>query len=128
MKTLRTPLGQVRGLGAAKDGVRHWWMQRVTALALVPLLLWFVASLVAVASADYATALAWVRSPPVTVLLLLLIAALFYHSQLGVQVIIEDYVHAEWAKVTSIVALYFLNLVLAAASAVAVLQLAFGGG
>ncbi|NIR32105.1 MAG: succinate dehydrogenase, hydrophobic membrane anchor protein [Gammaproteobacteria bacterium] len=127
MKTLRTPLGQVRGLGAAKEGVHHWRMQRLTALALVPLLLWFVASLVATATADYTTAVTWVRSPVVTVLLLGLIAAVFYHAQLGMQVIIEDYVHAEWLKVTSVVALYFLHVGLALASALAVLRIALGG-
>ena len=126
MKTLRTPLAHVRGLGASKEGVHHWWMQRVTALALVPLLLWFVASLVTTATADYATAVAWARSPVVSVLLLALIAAVFYHAQLGLQVIIEDYVHVEWVKVTSIVALYFLHIGLALASALAVLRLALG--
>lgn len=126
MKTLRTPLGQVRGLGAAKEGVHHWRMQRITALALVPLFLWFVASLVTAATADYETAVAWVRSPVVTVLLLALIAAVFYHAQLGMQVIIEDYVHAEWLKVASIVVLYFVHTGLALASALAVLRVALG--
>ena len=97
--SLRSPLDRVRGLGAAKEGVAHWWAQRMTALALIPLTVWFVASIVGLAGADYDTTVDWVGRPLPAVLLLLLIAATFHHAQLGLQVVIEDYVHHEGLKV-----------------------------
>ncbi len=127
MKKFRTPLNQVRGLGSAKEGTHHWWMQRLTAVALVPLSIWFVASLVSMADADYFTVVAWLRSPLVTVLLLCLIWALFHHAQLGVQVVLEDYVHTEWLKIASIIGLKFAAAVLGLASAIAVLKVSLGG-
>ncbi len=127
MKKFRTPLNQVRGLGSAKEGTHHWWMQRLTAVALVPLSIWFVASLVSMADADYFTVVAWLRSPLVTVLLLCLIWALFHHAQLGVQVVLEDYVHTEWLKIASIMGLKFAAAVLGLASAIAVLKVSLGG-
>ena len=102
-------------------------MQRLTAIALVPLSLWFVASLLSMSEADYATVVTWLRSPLVTVLLLGLIWALFHHAQLGVQVVLEDYVHAEWLKIASIVALKFSAVLLGLASAIAVLKVSLGG-
>jgi succinate dehydrogenase / fumarate reductase membrane anchor subunit len=123
----RTPANEVRGLGSAKDGTHHWWLQRVTAIALVPLSVWLVASLVSLAGADYQCAVLWVRSPVVTVLLICLIGALFHHAQLGLQVVLEDYVHAEWLKITSIVLMKFTVLVLGLASVVAVLKVSLGG-
>ena len=127
MRSMRTPMARVRGLGAAKEGVHHWWMQRLTALALVPLVLWFVASVAGLAGMDHAAAAAWIGSPPVAVLLVLLIAATFWHAQLGVQVVIEDYVHNEAVKLTALIAVKFAAVVLAVASIFAVLRLAFGG-
>ena len=88
MKKFRTPLGQVRGLGSAKEGSHHWWVQRLTAVALVPLSLWFVVSLISLSQADYPSVVAWLSSPLVTVLLLCLIWALFHHAQLGIQVVL----------------------------------------
>jgi succinate dehydrogenase / fumarate reductase membrane anchor subunit len=123
----RTHLANVRGLGSAKDGTRHFWAQRLTAMALVPLLLWFVISLVAMSGADYATVVAWVRSPLVTILLLAFIGAGFYHGQLGIQVVIEDYVHHEQLKLLLIVLLNFAAILCGAAAAIAVLRVAFGG-
>jgi succinate dehydrogenase / fumarate reductase membrane anchor subunit len=123
----RTPANEVRGLGSAKDGTHHWWLQRVTAIALVPLSVWLVASLVSLAGADYQCVVLWVRSPVVTVLLICLIGALFHHAQLGLQVVLEDYVHAEWLKITSIVLMKFTVLVLGLASVVAVLKVSLGG-
>ena len=90
---LRTPIARARGLGSAKEGTRHWWMQRLTAIALVPLTVWLVASFVAIGAADHARTVLWIRSPAVGIALLLTIAALFHHAQLGMQVVIEDYVH-----------------------------------
>ena len=127
MRSMRTPMARVRGLGAAKDGVHHWWMQRLTAIALVPLTLWFVVSVAGLAGMDHAAAAAWIGSPPVAVLLLLLIAATFWHAQLGVQVVVEDYVHNEAVKLTALIAIKFAAVVLAVASIFAVLRLAFGG-
>ena len=96
--SLRTPLGRVRGLGSAKEGTAHWWAQRLTAIALVPLVLWFAVSLIVLAGADHATVAAWLRDPVAAVLMLLLILAGFHHAQLGMQVVIEDYVHSEVAQ------------------------------
>ena len=121
----RTPLARVRGLGSAKSGTHHWWLQRLTAVALVPLSLWFVASLIAAATADYATVIAWLHSPLVAGLCCALIVAVFYHGQLGLQVVLEDYVHTEWLKLTSIVLANFLSLLLAAVCLFAVLSIAF---
>jgi succinate dehydrogenase / fumarate reductase, membrane anchor subunit len=126
-RSMRTPLARVRGLGSAKEGVHHWWAQRLTALALVPLTLWFVVSVAGLAGMDHAGAVAWIGSPPVTVLLVLLIAATFWHAQLGVQVVIEDYVHSEAVKLVALIAVKFAAVLLAIASIFAVLRLAFGG-
>ncbi|MDX1512619.1 MAG: succinate dehydrogenase, hydrophobic membrane anchor protein [Gammaproteobacteria bacterium] len=123
----RTPLNQVRGLGSAKEGTHHWWAQRLTAVALVPLLLWFVAALASIADADYLTAVQWMKSPTVTVLMICTIVALFHHAQLGVQVVLEDYVHSEWMKFASIIVVKMLALVLALACIVAVLKVSLGG-
>ena len=124
---MRTQLSEVRGLGSAKTGTGHFWMQRLTALALIPLTLWFVASLASMGSADYADAVAWVKSPLTSVLLLALIAATFHHMQLGLQVIIEDYVHAEGIKIASLIVMKCGSVLLGLAAAFAVLKVAFGG-
>jgi succinate dehydrogenase / fumarate reductase membrane anchor subunit len=121
----RTPLARVRGLGSARSGTHHWWMQRLTAIALVPLTLWFVASLIMVVTADHLTAIRWLHSPLVAILCSVLIVALFYHAQLGLQVVIEDYVHSEWRKLTIIVFMKLLSLLLASAALFAVLSIAF---
>ena len=125
--SLRTPLGRVRGLGSAKDGTKHWWAQRLTAIALVPLSLWFAIAVMTYAGADYETALGWMRSPVTSVTFLLLIVALFYHAQLGLQVVIEDYVHLEWLKITSLIAVKFAVLILVTLSAVCVIRVSLGG-
>ena len=96
----RSPLGKVRGLGSAKDGTHHWWMQRLTALALIPLAIWFVVSVVSLLGQPHAAFLAWVKNPVSATLLVLLIAATFHHAQLGVQVVIEDYVHTRASEIT----------------------------
>ena len=125
-RTFRTELGRVRGLGAAKEGVHHWWMQRVSAIALVPLTLWFVIALVAHTGADYATARAWLGSPVTFGLMVLLVGATFYHAQLGLQVVIEDYIHREGWKIALILLTKLASLVLALAAIVALLVIAFG--
>ncbi len=124
--SFRTPLGKVKGLGSAKEGTKHWWYQRLTALALVPLSLWFAISVMTYASADYQSALEWMASPVITTLFLMLVVALFYHAQLGLQVVIEDYVHMEWLKIGSLIAVKFACIVLATLSVVCVIRLSLG--
>lgn len=120
--SLRTPLSRARGLGSAKEGLHHWIWQRLTAIALVPLCLWFIVALLGMVGADYASVVAWVQSPFVTTLLILFIAMLFHHAQLGMQVVIEDYVHSHWQKLTTLVLLKFLATLAALASIIAVLK------
>jgi len=126
-KSLRSPLGRVRGLGSAKDGTHHWWAQRVTAIAMVPLLLWFVASVVSLAGAPLPAVQAWIASPISAVLLLSLIVAVFHHAQLGLQVVIEDYVHAEGVKLVLLLAVKGAAWLFGAIAAFSVLKIAFGG-
>ena len=122
----RTPIARARGLGSAKDGTHHWWMQRITAIALVPLTVWLVGSLVAIGAADHAQTVHWIRSPAVSITLLLTIAALFHHAQLGLQVVIEDYVQAEWKKLAALIAVKLLTIAVAATAAFSVLRIALG--
>jgi succinate dehydrogenase / fumarate reductase, membrane anchor subunit len=123
--SLRSPLGRVRGLGSAKDGTSHWWAQRLTALALIPLTVWFCISVIAMSGAGYATVAAWAGSPLVAGLLILLIVATFYHGALGLQVVIEDYVHHEIAKLALLLVVKAASLVLALAGVLSVLTLLF---
>jgi succinate dehydrogenase / fumarate reductase membrane anchor subunit len=123
---LRSPLGRAIGLGSAKEGVEHWWRQRVTALALVPLVLWFVISLIGLVGADRAALVAWVHQPMPAMLLILLLVATFYHAALGLQVVIEDYIHGEAMKLGTIVVMRLLCIVFVARGILAVLKLALG--
>lgn len=123
--SLRTPLARVRGLGSAKEGTDHWWMQRVTALALVPLSLWFVVFVLNTVHADYASAAATIAQPYNAVLLVLLLACAFYHALLGLQVVIEDYVHNEGLKLASLLLMKFVVILFAACAIFAVLRIAF---
>lgn len=120
-------LKRVRGLGSAKSGVHHWWLQRVTAASNLILLVWFLASLILLPSFDRSSVLAWISSPLVAVPLLLLIVSTFWHARLGVQVLIEDYVHSEGLKLLAIIALNFFIFGIAAVAAFSVLIIAFGG-
>ena len=124
---LRVPLARVRGLGSAKDGTSHWWGQRLSALALIPLTVWFVVSLVAMTGATHGEFLVWASSPVVAGLLVLLILATFWHGALGVQVVIEDYVHDEALKFTALIVLKGVAIVLATCGVLAVLTLLFRG-
>jgi succinate dehydrogenase / fumarate reductase membrane anchor subunit len=124
---LRTPIARARGLGSAKEGVGHWWAQRVTAAALVPLALWFAVSMVSVARADYMSAVEWIGRPFNTAMLVLFLATTFHHAQLGLQVVIEDYVHHEGAKIASLMAMKFVVILWGVAAIIAVLRIAFGG-
>jgi len=126
---METPLARVRHLGSAKEGVEHWWMQRLTAIALVPLSLWFVASIwwLVVGGVDYAAFQSWLQGPVAAILLILFLGATFYHLKLGMQVVIEDYVHAEWLKLTMLIGVTFGCLILGLASIYSVIVIALGG-
>lgn len=126
MKELRTPLSRAKGLGSAKEGVGHWWRQRMTSLLLLPLILWLGFAVAWLPQADYASMVAWIASPAVTVGLVLLIVATFYHAQLGLQVIIEDYVANHWQRTAAIIVVGFLCLLFAVIGVIAVLKIALG--
>ncbi len=125
--SLRAPIGRARGLGSAKEGVGHWWSQRLTAIALVPLAIWFVISVIALAGEDYATFKAWIGTPGNTALMLLTIFAVFHHAQLGLQVVVEDYVSCEAKKFFGLIAIKFAAVGLGVFTAISVLKIAFGG-
>jgi succinate dehydrogenase / fumarate reductase, membrane anchor subunit len=122
---MRSPLGRAIGLGSAKEGVSHWWAQRITAIALVPLTLWFVIAVIALTGADRTAFAAWVSHPLPAVLLVLLLVATFYHSALGLQVVIEDYVENEALKFGLLIVMKLVSIVLAALGIFAVLKLSF---
>ena len=125
--SLRSPIGRALGLGAAKEGVSHWWSQRVTSVALVVLGLWFVSALLRMPTFQYEFVVAWIAMPLNAVLLLLLTGTLVYHSQLGVQVVVEDYVHHHGLKIATMMLLTFVHVAVAALAIFAVLRIAFGG-
>lgn len=126
MSDLNTPLSRVKGLGSAKEGVSHWWHQRLTALLMLPLILLLALCLAALPQADHESFIAWVGSPVVSVLLLLLIGAVFYHARLGLQVVIEDYVSTHWLRTASIIVVSFLCLFFAVIGLISVLKIAIG--
>jgi succinate dehydrogenase / fumarate reductase membrane anchor subunit len=128
MMSLRSPLGRARGLGSAKEGPGHWWHQRLTAVALVPLAFWFVVSVLSLAGGSYEQFHAWAAVPGNAALTILLVGTVFHHAQLGLQVVIEDYVHGKAAKTASIVAVKLMAVLLAVFSAVAVLRAGLVGG
>ena len=122
--SIRSPLARVRGLGTAKDGTHHWWLQRVTSVALVPLVLWFAFSLLSVSRADYEVFQHWLGHPVNAGLMIALILAAFYHANLGMQVIYEDYVKPECAKYIALLATQLALFLLSAIAVVAVLKVA----
>jgi succinate dehydrogenase / fumarate reductase membrane anchor subunit len=125
--SLRSPVARARGLGSAKEGVSHWWAQRLTALALIPLGLWFVASVVCLAGADHAAIAQWLSTPFTLGALALTIIAAFYHAVLGLQVVVEDYVHGHAAKLILIILIQFAAFGFATAAIIALLVAAFAG-
>ena len=124
--SLRTPLGRVLGMGAAKEGVQHWWQQRLTSIALVPLATWFLVSLLALPAFDQATVRLWLSQGWTALLLCLLVLVASWHSQLGVRVVIEDYVHGAGSRTLLLVLVTFLHVFIAAAGLFAVLRVALG--
>lgn len=125
--SMRTPLKNVRGLGSAKEGTTHWWHQRVTALALIPLFVIALAYVIALVGADYGRVLYILSLPFTSLIMLLLIGATFYHLKLGMQVVIEDYIHTESTKIVVLLLNTFFCAIVGLASALAVLKLALGG-
>lgn len=124
--SLRSPLGRVLGLGTAKDGTAHWWGQRMSGIALLLLGLWFVASLLTMPGFDYASAAAFIGEPLHAVLLMLLSVTMAYHSWLGVQVVIEDYVHSHGLKFAALTLSRFAHIFLAVVALFAILRLGIG--
>ena len=124
--SLRSPLGRVLGAGSAKEGTAHWWAQRVSAVALIPLTLWFFFSLLLLPELDYLTVHAWISVPMSSFLAVLLVSVLTYHSYLGTQVVVEDYVHANGAKLFLLLLLRFAYVLCGGASIFAILRVAFG--
>lgn len=127
MKSLRSPLAYVSGLGSAKDGVHHWWSQRLTSIALVPLTIWFTVSILSLPAMDHVTVIAWMSQSWTALLLVVLVLVTTYHSQLGVRVVVEDYVHNTGIKTLTLVTLTFAHALLALAGVFAILKVAFGG-
>lgn len=126
---LRSPLGRALGLGSAKEGVDHWWAQRLTAIALVPLVVWFVIAVVTLAGAhaDLPVFAAWIGHPLPAVLLILLLVATFYHGALGLQVVIEDYIAVEGLRLGLILAMKLVAVLLAVLGIFAVVKISFTG-
>ena len=124
--SLRSPLSRVLGLGSAKDGTAHWWAQRVTAVALVPLTVWFVFSLLTLPDFDYETVRTWLSVPVTGFLAVLLVGVLSYHSYLGTIVIVEDYVTSSGMKVLTLMSLRFLYVLAGGAAMFAILRVVLG--
>ena len=125
--SLRSPLGQVLGRGAAKEGVHHWWVQRLTAVALVPLAIWFVVSLLSLPTLSYPVVSAWMGQAWTAVLLILFVLSAAWHSQLGVRVVVEDYVHRRGMRTVALALVTYLHVLAAAAGVFAVIKVALGG-
>jgi succinate dehydrogenase / fumarate reductase membrane anchor subunit len=125
-KDLRHPLKRARGLGSAQYGVGHWWTQRTTATGLVVLGLWFVVLVLGLLHSDYATVRAAVAKPWNAVLLIAFLITTFWHTVLGLQVVVEDYVHTRWKEILLLVVIKFITVLSVLAGTLAVLRIALG--
>ena len=125
--SIETPIARVRGLGSAHSGAHHWWIERLTSISTLLLFFWLGASLLTLPALDHPTIVGWLSSPTAAVPMLLLIVSTFWHLKLGMQVVIEDYVHDAGWKLFSIVLLKFFTILLAALAIFAVLKIALGG-
>jgi len=127
MADMRTPLGKVRGLGSAKEGTDHFWKQRLTAVANVPLILFLIWMVISLVGANHAEVVATISNPLIALLLLGVILSVCWHMKLGMQVVIEDYIHSEGSKIALVILNNFFCISIGLASAFAVLKLGFGG-
>ncbi len=127
--TFRSPLGQVRNLGSARDGTHHFIVQRLTAIALIPLIFWFVCCLTYMATSTHAEVVKWMSDPAHTVLFTLLILVLIHHTHLGLQMVVEDYIHTPVTKALIMVSMKFFMITLTIASVIAIFRaiFVFGG-
>jgi succinate dehydrogenase / fumarate reductase membrane anchor subunit len=126
--SLRSPLARARGLGSAKEGLGHWIAQRVTSIALIPLSVWFIISVIGLAGSHYEQFQAWLAVPGNTALMLLLLFCTFHHAQNGCQVVIEDYIHGRGARLAAIMLVKMTSVLLGVFAAVSVLRAALVGG
>ena len=125
--SLKSPLSKALGKGSAKHGFSHWWWQRISAVLLVPLVLWFVYSLICLIGGDYQSAYSWLATPIHAVLMIVLFIALLFHAQTGLQVVIEDYIHVRWLNISLLLAVKFASVVLCVYAIVSVLRVVLGG-
>ena len=124
---MRSPLAHARGLGPSKNGgTSHWWAQRLTSMALLPLMLWFVISALGLVGADHNDYMTWVSDPGNTLLMVLTVVTVFYHSEQGLQVVVEDYVQSEVGKITALIAVKAFAYLGGIASLLAIFRVAFG--
>lgn len=126
-RQLRSKLGRVRGLGSTREGVHHWWAQRMSAVALLPLSLWFIYSLISLTGSDYVTFHAWVSEFGNAVFTVLFLVAMFHHAQLGLTVVIEDYVHSEMWKMGMLLSVKYGAVLFGASGIFAVLKISLAG-
>lgn len=127
MKNLRSPLSEAVGLGSAKHGFSHWYWQRVTAIALIPLVIWFVYSVLCLIGSSHAAAAAWLSAPFNAAIMLIFTLTALFHAQTGLQVVIEDYVHNKFANLTLILLIKFASVIMATFAVIAVLKVVLGG-
>ncbi len=127
MSNFRTPLSRVKGLGSAKEGTDHFWLQRLTAIALIPLVLWLAFSIARLPSMDYLAMREWLSQPFNAIVMILFMTAGFYHSRLGLQVVIEDYVSAHAPRTAAIIGVTFIAVALGVTGVFSVLRIAFAG-
>jgi succinate dehydrogenase / fumarate reductase, membrane anchor subunit len=127
VKDLRTPLARVRGLGSAREGTHHFVVQRITAIALLPLTIWFLVAALSFLRGEYADARTWLAQPWNASLMAAFVLALFHHAQLGLQVVIEDYVHTRWIELTLLIAVKFIAVLATIVCLLALIRIALGG-
>ena len=120
---LQSPLSKAIGLGSAKHGFSHWWLQRVSAVALIPLCLWFVYSVICLMQSDYAAILEWFASPIQTSLMIVFVLTLIYHAQTGLQVVIEDYIHNKFASLVFMYGVKFVSVLMAVIAVVSIFRI-----
>ncbi len=125
-ESIQSPLGKVKGLGAAHNGVTHWWHQRITAITNIPLMLWLVWSVVHIPAWTHQEFVIWLEQPVNSILMILSILSVFYHAALGCQVIVEDYFHVEWMKITKLIGIKLFFFALTVTCIFSVLKISFG--